>query len=183
MVGKPSDALRNVLMKLLMAAPARVEFSALKAEGDKYDVDECMNDIYEYIWSPTLKGRKLTSTQMKLQNLFIKQLVSTAKINWNKDSKSLADEDVWESLTTLHHKIGEGHKGCCVSDLERMFNPVAGFEEPMAEYFVPRNQESMCYGYFLRVRDLLNNQKQHVDKDTRLHYQLLLHQMNNALNR
>ena len=37
MVGKPSDALRNVLMKLLMAAPARVEFSALKAEGDKYD--------------------------------------------------------------------------------------------------------------------------------------------------
>lgn len=183
MVGKPSDALRNVLMKLLMAAPARVEFSALKAEGDKYDVDECMNDIYEYIWSPTLKGRKLTSTQMKLQNLFIKQLASTAKINWNKDSKSLADEDVWESLTTLHHKIGEGHKGCCVSDLERMFNPVAGFEEPMAEYFVPRNQESMCYGYFLRVRDLLNNQKQHADKDTRLHYQLLLHQMNNALNR
>ena len=81
------------------------------------------------------------------------------------------------------HKIGEGHKGCCVSDLERMFNPVAGFEEPMAEYFVPRNQESMCYGYFLRVRDLLNNQKQHADKDTRLHYQLLLHQMNNALNR
>ena len=183
MVGKPSDALRNVLMKLLMAAPARVEFSALKAEGDKYDVDECMNDIYEYIWSSTLKGRKLTSTQMKLQNLFIKQLASTAKINWNKDSKSLADEDVWESLTTLHHKIGEGHKGCCVSDLERMFNPVAGFEEPMAEYFVPRNQESMCYGYFLRVRDLLNNQKQHADKDTRLHYQLLLHQMNNALNR
>ena len=183
MVGKPSDALRNVLMKLLMAAPARVEFSALKAEGDKYDVDECMNDIYEYIWSPTLKGRKLTSTQMKLQSLFIKQLASTAKINWNKDSKSLADEDVWESLTTLHHKIEEGHKRCCVSDLERMFNPVAGFEEPMAEYFVPRNQESMCYGYFLRVRDLLNNQKQHVDKDTRLHYQLLLHQMNNALNR
>ena len=155
----------------------------IQAQGDKYDVDECMNDIYEYIWSPTLKGRKLTSTQMKLQNLFIKQLASTAKINWNKDSKSLADEDVWESLTTLHHKIGEGHKGCCVSDLERMFNPVAGFEEPMAEYFVPRNQESMCYGYFLRVRDLLNNQKQHADKDTRLHYQLLLHQMNNALNR
>lgn len=85
-----------------------MEFSALKAEGDKYDVDECMNDIYEYIWSSTLKGRKLTSTQMKLQNLFIKQLASTAKINWNKDSKSLADEDVWESLTTLHHKIGEG---------------------------------------------------------------------------
>jgi len=53
----------------------------------------------------------------------------------------------------------------------------------MAEYFIPKNQDSMCYGYFLRIRNLLNSRKQHVDKDTRLHYQLLLHQMNNALNR
>lgn len=184
MVGKPSDALRNVLMKLLMEAPARVEFSALKAGKDGYGVEECMNDIYAYIWNPTLKGRKLTDTQMKLQNLFIKYLASTAGIRWSKDTKSLADgEDVWEQLGAFRHQAHEGHKGCCVSDMDRMFNPVAGFDEPMAEYFVPKNQDSMCYGYFIRIRDLLNNQKLHADKDTRLHYQLLLHQMNNALNR
>ncbi|MEY8708459.1 zinc-dependent metalloprotease [Bacteroides faecichinchillae] len=184
MVGKPSDALRNVMMKLLMEAPARVEFSALKAGKEGYGVEECMNDIYTYIWSPTLKGRKLTESQIKLQNLFIKYLASTAGIRWSKEAKSLADEEnVWEQLSVFHRHADEGHSGCCVSDLERMFNPVAGFDEPMAEYFVPKNQDSMCYGYFLRIRDLLNGQKQHVDKDTRLHYQLLLHQMNNALNR
>ncbi|SHF36094.1 protein of unknown function [Bacteroides faecichinchillae] len=184
MVGKPSDALRNVMMKLLMEAPARVEFSALKAGKEGYGVEECMNDIYTYIWSPTMKGRKLTESQMKLQNLFIKYLASTAGIRWNKETKSLADEEnVWEQLSVFHRHAHEGHSGCCVSDLERMFNPVAGFDEPMAEYFVPKNQDSMCYGYFLRIRDLLNGQKQHADKDTRLHYQLLLHQMNNALNR
>lgn len=184
MVGKPSDALRNVMMKLLMEAPARVEFSALKAGKEGYGVEECMNDIYTYIWSPTMKGRKLTESQMKLQNLFIKYLASTAGIRWNKETKSLADEEnVWEQLSVFHRHAHEGHSGCCVSNLERMFNPVAGFDEPMAEYFVPKNQDSMCYGYFLRIRDLLNGQKQHVDKDTRLHYQLLLHQMNNALNR
>ena len=184
MVGKPSDALRNVMMKLLMEAPARVEFSALKAGKEGYGVEECMNDIYTYIWSPTMKGRKLTESQMKLQNLFIKYLASTAGIRWNKETKSLADEEnVWEQLSVFHRHAHEGHSGCCVSNLERMFNPVAGFDEPMAEYFVPKNQDSMCYGYFLRIRDLLNGQKQHVDKDTRLHYQLLLHQMNHALNR
>ena len=184
MVGKPSDALRNVMMKLLMEAPARVEFSALKAGKEGYGVEECMNDIYTYIWSPTMKGRKLTESQIKLQNLFIKYLASTAGIRWSKETKSLADEEnVWEQLSVFHRHAHEGHSGCCVSDLERMFNPVAGFDEPMAEYFVPKNQDSMCYGYFLRIRDLLNGQKQHADKDTRLHYQLLLHQMNNALNR
>lgn len=184
MVGKPSDALRNVMMKLLMEAPARVEFSALKAGKEGYGVEECMNDIYTSIWSPTMKGRKLTESQMKLQNLFIKYLASTAGIRWSKETKSLADEEnVWEQLSVFHRHTHEGHSGCCVSDLERMFNPVAGFDEPMAEYFVPKNQDSMCYGYFLRIRDLLNGQKLHTDKDTRLHYQLLLHQMNNALNR
>ncbi|MDD3036509.1 zinc-dependent metalloprotease [Bacteroides sp.] len=184
MVGKPSDALRNVLMKLLMEAPARVEFSALKAGKTGYGVEECMNDIYTYIWSPTMKGRKLTESQMKLQNLFVKYLASTAGIRWSKETKSLVDEEnVWEQLSVFHRHTHEGHSGCCISDLERMFNPVAGFDEPMAEYFVPKNQDSMCYGYFLRIRDLLNGQKLHTDKDTRLHYQLLLHQMNNALNR
>lgn len=47
-------------MKLLMKAPARVEFSALKAGKEEgYDVDECMNDIYTHIWNPTIQGRKL----------------------------------------------------------------------------------------------------------------------------
>ena len=186
MVGKPSDALRDVMMKLLMKAPARVEFSALKAGKEEgYDVDECMNDIYTYIWNPTIQGRKLSATQMKLQNLFIKHLASTAGIRLSKDTKSLkSEEDAWGQLAAFHHKTGVGHKGCCcASDLGRMFNPVAGFDEPMAEYFIPKNQDSMCYGYFLRIRNLLNSRKQHVDKDTRLHYQLLLHQMNNALNR
>lgn len=183
MVGKPSDALRNVMMKLLMAAPARVEFSALKAGKDGYGVEECMADIYAYIWNPTIQGRKLTATQMKLQNLFIKYLASTAGIRWNKDAKSLVDEEAWEQLAALHHKTHEGYKGCCASGLDRMFNPVAGFDEPIAEYFVPKSQNSMCYGYFMRIRTLLNRQKQNIDKDTQLHYQLLLHQMNNALNR
>lgn len=122
---------------------------------------------------------------MKLQNLFIKHLASTAGIRLSKDTKSLkGEEDAWGQLAAFHHKTGVGHKGCCcASDLGRMFNPVAGFDEPMAEYFIPKNQDSMCYGYFLRIRNLLNSRKQHVDKDTRLHYQLLLHQMNNALNR
>ena len=99
---------------------------------------------------------------MKLQNLFIKHLASTAGIRLSKDTKSLkSEEDAWGQLAAFHHKTGVGHKGCCcASDLGRM-----------------------CYGYFLRIRNLLNSRKQHVDKDTRLHYQLLLHQMNNALNR
>ncbi|WP_225739803.1 hypothetical protein [Bacteroides xylanisolvens] len=52
---------------------------------------------------------------MKLQNLFIKHLASTAGIRLSKDTKSLkSEEDAWGQLAAFHHKTGVGHKGCCV---------------------------------------------------------------------
>ncbi len=177
LVGSPSDAVRNVLMKQLMAAPARVEFAALKAGKDGYGIEECMDDIYRFIWNPTLKGQSLTEAQIKLQNAFVKYLAGTAGIRWSQSAKSLADEAAAETLESRLTAESLTHKGCA------HFSPVAGFDEPMAEYFVPKAQDSMCYGYFTRIRDLLKTRRNSGDKDTRMHYELLLHQMNNALNR
>ena len=184
LVGSPADALRNVLMKQLMAAPARVEFGALKAGKDGYGVEECMNDIYQFVWKPTQQGQSLTAAQIKLQNAFIKHLAGTAGIRWSQNAKSLAaDNESRELLKGIANKRPCCHSGCFESDVNALFNPVAGFDEPMAEFFVPKNQDSLCFGYFLHIRDLLNSRKNSGNKDTRMHYELLLRQMNNALNR
>jgi len=186
-VGKPSDVLRNVLIKLLMDAPERTELSALKAEKDKYTMEECMDDIYSFIWKPTVSNRKLTDAQIKMQNAYIRHLASSAGIKLNKDSKSLTEPTAWEEVRNLLHRDGNvqnvHHAGCCVTDMEHKLNPVAGFDEFMPDFFVPKSQDAICYNYFLRIRDLLTQRQNHSDRNTRLHYQLLLHQMNNALNR
>ena len=94
MVGKPSDALRDVMMKLLMKAPARVEFSALKdGKEEGYDVDECMNDIYTYIWNPTIQGRKLSAAPVSYTHLDVykrqveRRLMITLNYRINSRSK------------------------------------------------------------------------------------------------
>lgn len=185
LMGSPAEVLRNILMKALIAAPEKVEFSALKAGEDAYTVNQCMNDIYRYVWAPTIAGRKLSSTQIKLQNLFIRYLASTAGIRWSKDMKALTHENDFNRWMENKVEIAYSSFNYCTSDLRNhlALNMLASYDEQMPEYFVPKNQESLCYGYFLRIRDLLRSQNNHRDEATRLHYQLLLHQMNNALNR
>lgn len=187
LVGSPADALRNVLMKQLMAAPARVEFAASKSGDNGYGVEECMDDIYQFIWKPTMQNKTLTNAQIKMQNAFIVHLAKTAGIKWSQNAKSLTsgngfETDFLQHLSTTSAKTC-GCGECFRSSVERLFNPVAGFDEPMAEYFVPRSQDSMCYGYFLRIRDLLEKHKNGGDQNTRMHYALLLRQIKNALNR
>lgn len=184
MMGRPSDVLRKVLMKLLMAAPERVSFSALKAEGEKFDEQACMEAIYQFVWGPLLKGKKLTEAQMSMQQQFVEQIAGTAGIRWNKNGKLLTDENVWCQLVQLcGNKTISVHTSSCWSILERMLNPVAGFEEPIAEYFVPKTMDSVCYGYYMRILEVLKRNGKHQDRATRLHCELLLHQMKNALNR
>lgn len=185
LMGSPAKVLRGVLMKALIAAPAKVEFSALKAGKDAYTVEQCMYDIYQYIWGPTKVNRKLSSVQISLQSLFVRHLASTAGIRWSKASKALTDEGVLSEWLGKQAEIAYNSFDDCTSDLKK--NPalyhLASYDEQMPEYFVPKNQESLCYGYYLRIRDLLRTRINHPDQATRLHYQLLLHQMNNALNR
>ena len=187
LVGSPADVLRNVLMKQLMAAPGRVEFAASKAGSKGYGVEECMDDIYQFIWKPTMQNKTLTNAQIKMQNAFIVHLAKTAGIKWDQNAKSLTSGNGYEA-EFLQHLSDVAAKPCgcgeCFqSSVAGLFNPIAGFDEPMAEYFVPRSQDSMCYGYFLRIRDLLEKHQNSGDKNTRMHYALLLRQIKNALNR
>lgn len=177
MVGNPADVFIKVMMKLLMSAPSKVEFSALKEEGEKYSVEECMEDIYKFIWNPTLKSRTLSNSEMKMQKYFLYNIASTAgvKVSYNKTTLySQNDEDYINKLLACNNE----HYGCCSV---KQINPIAGFEEPMTEYFDPKKQDSMCYGYILKIRNLINKHKNDGNEATKLHYQLLLHQLNNAL--
>ena len=60
-------------------------------------------------------------------------------------------------------------------------NPVAGYEPSSATYFISRPQNGLYYGYLLKIRDMLKRKINHPDKNTQLHYQLLLHNLDNSL--
>jgi len=175
LVGSPADYMRQLIMKIILSAPEKVEYSALKSKAkNPYTMQLCMNDIYEYIWKPTIENKKLNAIQRRLQTLFVKQLASGAGIKFAKDTKSLA----------IDEQLQEHKDGCCLNDSRELnaYQSISGYNEPLQDYFVPKSKDSIYYGYYLRILKLLKSHIGHPDQQTSFHYQLLIHQMTNALN-
>ena len=190
LMGSPADLLRNEVMKAVIASPNKVELSALKAEKNAYTVTDCLEDVYQYVWKPTLSGEKLSENQIKMQNLFVKYVGIGAGIKIGKEAKtkSLSGEGFIGIPDFLRGSSPIAHSSFCScrpdasKHVENVsLNPVAGYEPSSATYFIARPQDGLYYGYLLKIRNILKGKINHPDKNTRLHYQLLLHNLDNSL--
>lgn len=190
LMGSPADLLRNEVMKAVIASPNKVELSALKAGKNAYTVTDCLDDVYQYVWRPTLSGEKLSENQIKMQNLFVKYVGIGAGIKIGKEAKtkSLSGEGFINIPDFLKGSSPIAHSSFCSCHPDALkhsekfsLNPVAGYEPSSATYFISRPQNGLYYGYLLKIRDMLKRKINHPDKNTQLHYQLLLHNLDNSL--
>ncbi len=175
LVGSPAEYMRGLIMKLILSAPEKVEFAAKKASAeDAYTVDECMDNIYSFVWAPTIQNKSLTDSERKLQNMFISQVASSAGVKFDKSSKSLAIN----SLTPAY-------QSACLNnprELNAFERSISGYSEPMADFFVPKSLSARYFGMYDKILTLLKSRVSTChDKNTKLHYQLLIHRMSNSL--
>lgn len=166
LIHNPSDLLRELIVKMVMSSPDKLDLSASKSvDARPYTAKECLEDIYSYVWTPTVKGVKLTPSQMKVQKIFLKYLAKGAGVQvGSSKSASLAD------LTG-----NSSHDGMpCLCDR-------AGYEEPLVVYAIPQQYEGVYFGYIGKIKNLLSRNRNHPDMETREHYRLLLHIIDKAL--
>lgn len=167
LMANPSDIVREYLMKMLLASPAKVDLSASKAEDEPYTVQKCLDDVYEYVWGPTFRREKLTKSQMKTQKAFLRNIGQGAGVNFGKPSAAslsdvvTADKLAWSQTASSHETSAAG--------------------EPNMAYYIPQQYEDVYFSYVMKVRDLLDKRKRCRDKETRLHYELMIHMLDKAL--
>lgn len=128
---------------------------------------------------------------MKMQNLFVKYIGAGAGIKIGKEAKArslvgaeyIGVPDFLKSVSPIaHSSFCSCHADAVRHSGEVSANPVAGYEPASASYFIAKPQDGLYYGYLLKVRNVLRGKVNHPDKSTRLHYQLLLHNLDNSLN-
>lgn len=125
-----------------------------------------------------------------MQNLFVKYVGIGAGIKIGKEAKtkSLSGEGFINIPDFLKGSSPIAHSSFCSCHPDALkhsekfsLNPVAGYEPSSATYFISRPQNGLYYGYLLKIRDMLKRKINHPDKNTQLHYQLLLHNLDNSL--
>ena len=168
LMGNPSDLVREHILKMILGSPAKLDLSASKAKGEAYTVEDCMKDVYEYVWGPTLRRQALTATQMKLQKLYLKNIAQTVGVRFGVgESASITDIFSDETLSFAQSINPSDH--------------AAAGGEPNFAYYTPKQYEELYYAYVMKVRDLLKKSLKHRNKETQLHYELMHHMLEKEL--
>lgn len=166
LAGNSSDVFRQLIMKMLLASPEKVEFSASKAEDDPYTVEECLMDVYDYIWGPSEKRQALDESQMLSQELFLKNIGSKAGVPLAIKGKS-------ESLYS--------DDSSSFQNFMSVYGSVSGYSDPVIVYNVPKQYEGLYFGCISRIYRVLYKNRNNADKKTRLHCRRLMKIIDDAL--
>ena len=168
LMGNPSDIVREHVLKLILGSPAKLDLSELKATGEVYTVSECMEDVFQYVWGPTMKKKALTPTQMKIQKLYLKYVGQSVGVNFGAGgSASIVD--------ILSDEVLAFAPSASASEVS------AAGGEPNLAYYTPKQYEELYYAYVMKARDLLKKSLKHKNNETQLHYELMYHMLEKAL--
>ena len=167
-MGSPKAAVANMLGGLIISAPFSVSLSADVA-GNSFSFRDCADIVYDFIWKPTVNGRKLTREQMDIQKQYVEQMMGVGNFPLPKASgKGFADQqhDMTACTCNLH---GENLCG------EISYDPVSGFGwSPRAIFNRGQATVADIYAYVSKVQTLLKSRVDNAPKETKAHYELLL---------
>lgn len=189
LTGSPAGILRSQLIDALITVPVKLHLASQKSmEAKPYTSKEAMKYIYDLVWNKTLKNKIPGKTERELQKAYVQAVIKNAKLIAPSTGGAQA-----AAITDLFHGIqlpgaatktaieGCGHPAhhATVNPLD----PVAGFGYFYTISFSLMPQfESLYFGQLTETKKLLQTAiPQTADKETLMHYKLLLHQIDKAL--
>jgi hypothetical protein len=156
----PSERMRIRLVNMILSSPAQVELCSERAKDDPYTVSECMEDVFQYVWGPTMRKETLTSVQMKTQKQFLSNMGEAIGVKLG-GVESVSVYDMFSNEELSYHKS--------VLNEKNLVN------------YTPKVHEEYYYGDLVRVHKLLKKSMNHKDKATALHYQLMFRMLDDVL--
>ena len=143
LMGNPANVLRTAIAQAIVAAPAKVSQADMIDPENAYSVPECMNDIYDYVWNPTIKGGKLTEGQMMLQREYLRLVCSGAGLSYTGNGaaaeRGLSDRNITTiEVPELIGGLDLINKNLCYDpacqEHKSIASPVAGYSDPYINY-------------------------------------------------
>ncbi len=195
-MGSARNLLQTVLAKAIISAPSKVMLSASIAK-EPFTFDECGDHVFEFVWKPAKERKSLTDIEKFTQVEYLKSIISSAKTtklvsgvgvtasaeNALNENFTLYDILRKEDVPGRFKKLADKQAVSEYSPLSAETNPTAGYGVPSTKFNLMYNPESNYFRYLVKARDILKKAaKSGGSREDRLHYDLLLRQVNASLN-
>ena len=179
LMGMVSRELEDKIIAAVLGRLAPVSYNADKAPAKlAYTPDAYMNDIYDFVFTPTIQGRTLSATEKKLQLALLSRVIGGANVE-----KTSASRGGFRMLIDVPEAV-KAKSIAYYGDLANLSRPLA--ERQGFSYYVdidPKQADMAPYYYDLmkRVRQLLQGKASSGSADTQQHYKFLLHKLEQAM--
>ena len=180
LLGSPRDVVENFLSDVIVTIPFQVSAYA-DISHRSFSFREAADMVYNYVWGPTLNGRKPTASQLYLQRKYVERMMSAGSFEIpgrRSSSLALSSDHLGHDrqyLTSHQYCCGQAHEEEPLIPGEFAFNPVGGFEwSPRAIFHRGQATRADVYAYLSRARALLKEKSYSVPADVRAHYELLI---------
>lgn len=170
MVGKPSAALRRAMEDRIFNAP----YFCDKVDGistEEFSAAECLDAVFNYVWKPTVQGRKLTPAQRALQADYIDAMAVLGGFKTTSGASSLVDPHEDHSCCMM----GLSHDEITYSETEG-FGWLPRFVMNQGDYTA-----TSIYAVLKRARDVMKSRKGSANAEDKAHYELMIKKIDFAL--
>lgn len=182
-MGSANSLISTVLVKAIIAAPNKTLLSSSVSE-DPYDFFECADDVFDFIWKSAKEHKKLEKIDVFMHNEYVKSLLSGTNLMKVLTGSGIADVSAKPELFEILRKedISGRFDKLIKIEQDAGYSPVAGYNLPSTKFNIAFNRESNYLIYLIKTRDLLKKLSKSGSSADRLHYSLLLKQVNSSLN-
>ena len=197
-MGSPKAYMQIAIIRAVVMSAVKVENSA-QLSDDPYTVEACMKDIYDFVWKPTVQGKNPTEEQMMIQREYLLTICKAAGLKYAGTGavpKAFAggpDEEIgFDPYAIAVPECLRGYQSMtdnlCYCGSEHVHShagadpgPVSGYNPPRILYVVKQSLEAENYANLLRVQRLLKSRVNSGSQKTRMHYALMLHNIEKTL--
>lgn len=176
-VGSASFSLRNAMAQGIFSLP----FMSAVSDGvvsEELSSDELLDMIFNFVWKPSISGKRLTKEDRELQQNFVNTYMAAANFKTPSSSASgiQAGEDYCKAVM---------HQDCLHTSTELgefSYNPVSGFEwTPRYIFNTGKLTQASVYSVLDRARQLMKIRLSSASAEDKAHYELLISTINFSL--
>ena len=193
-MGSAKELLQRVIAQAVVAAPIKVMLSSSIAK-EPYTFNQCSDDVFNFVWEPAIKRRKLSEIEKFMQTEYITNVLNTSNVAKLISGMGISENAQAGSQVSLFDILAKEDKQSrftkqlqTISAFESLplagqdMNPVAGYGVPSTKFSIVFNPETNFYNYLIKAKKVLESaSKSRAKKEDKLHYELLLKKINSVL--
>ncbi|WP_026207739.1 zinc-dependent metalloprotease [Butyricimonas synergistica] len=190
-----SGDLENAIFQGIMSRVGALFLCMEKTDRDHYTPGMYMNQIFDFVFAPTRQGKILTGTDMRLQTKYLSHLITGSKVTvkgMGGQSMALVNGLALEVPEYIKAKSREVYGVLPVNSVGIFTNQevsgeallpeeIQGFGAAYTTGPMQTSMEAIYFDILKKARALLKSKINTGSEETRIHYKLLIHKLDQAL--